>query len=161
MGAAGAGGADEGAGGPGEATFTLTGVPSAVDGAPGVLVTSRVFEMSCEGQVEELRYSEGSSTSKKFACLPGCDLSLRVVLADETSTQQEVSRLWQGKTACEDFLKEGKVTGGEIREWKVAGPNGANVRARYRLLTPPKPKTKTKAPAPAPRSIALPGGLGG
>jgi hypothetical protein len=155
-GAAGAGGAAGGGGGPGEATFTLTGVPSAVDGAPGVLVTSRVFEMSCEGQVEELRYSEGSSTSQKFECVPGCDLSLRIVLADESSSQQEVSRLWQGDTACSDFLKEGKVTGGDVREWKVAGPNGSSVRARYRLKTAPKPK----GPA-APKSIAVPGGLGG
>ena len=158
-GAAGAAAAGAAAGaGPGEATFTLTGVPSAVDGAPGVLVTSRVFEMSCEGQVEELRYSEGSSTSKKFACIPGCDLSLRIVLADETSTQQEVSRLWHGDTACDDFLKEGKVTAGDVHEWKVAGPNGSNVRARYRLSAP-KPKAKPNAPPP-PKSIALPGGLG-
>ena len=157
-GAAGAAAAGAEGAGPGEATFTLTGVPSAVDGAPGVLVTSRVFEISCDGQVEELRYSEGSSTSKKFECLPGCDLSLRIVLADETSTQQEVSRLWHGDTACDDFLKEGKVTAGDVREWKVAGPNGSSVRARYRLSAP-KPKAKPKA-APAPRSIALPGGLG-
>jgi hypothetical protein len=154
-GAAGAAGAAGAGGGPGEATFTLTGVPSAVDGAEGVLVTSRVFEMSCEGQVEELRYSEGSSTSKKFECVPGCDLSLRIVLADAASTQQEVSRLWQGDSACLDFLREGKVTGGDVREWKVAGPNGSSVRARYRLKTAPKPK------GGAPRSISVPGGLGG
>ena len=158
-GAAAAGGAGEEAEAPGAATFTLTGVPSAVDGAPGVLVTSRVFEISCDGQVDELRYSEGGATSKKFGCLPGCDLSLRIVLADETSTQQEVSRTWRGDTACDDFIKDGKATGGDVREWKVAGPNGSSVRARYRLQTPPKSKTKPKAPAP--HSIALPGGLGG
>lgn len=149
-GATGAGG-----GGPGAATFTLIGVPSAVDGAPGVLVSSRIFEMSCEGQIEELRYSEGSSVSKKFECAPGCDLSLRIVLADETGSQQEVSRLWHGDTACDDFLKEGKVTSGAVREWRVTGPNGANVRARYRLIAP-----KSKGSG-APTSIALPGGLGG
>ncbi len=157
--AGGAGGAGEDADAPGAATFTLTGVPSAVDGAPGMLVTSRVFEISCDGQVDELRYSEGGATSKKFSCLPGCDLSLRIVLADQTSTQQEVSRTWRGDTACDDFLKDGKAAAGDVREWKVAGPNGSNVRARYRLQTPPKSKAKPKAPAP--HSIALPGGLGG
>ena len=143
-----------GGGGPGAATFTLIGVPSAVDGAPGVLVTSRIFEMSCEGQVEELRYSEGSSTSKKFKCQPGCELSLRVVLADEAGTQVEKSRVWDGDTACSDFLKEGKVSSGDVREWKVVGPNGSNVRARYRLSAPRKDKA-------LPKSITLPGGLGG
>ena len=71
-GAAGGGG---GGGGPGEETFTLTGVPAAVEGAPGMLVTSRVFEMSCEGESAQLRYSEGSATRQKFECRPGCELS--------------------------------------------------------------------------------------
>jgi hypothetical protein len=156
-GAAEAAGGD--AGGAGASTFTLIGVPSAVDGAPGVLVTSRIFEMTCEGEVEELRYSEGSSTSKKFECVPGCELSLRVLLADEAGSQLEKSRVWDGESACDDFLRDGKVTSGDVREWKVAGPSGSNVRARYRL-TAPKAKAKPKGPPP-PRSIALPGGLGG
>ena len=156
----GGGGRQADGGGPGAATFTLTGVPAAVDGAPGVLVTSRVFEMSCEGQVEELRYSEGSATSQKFECQPGCDLSLRVVLADESGTQiEEVSRVWDGDTACDDFLQDGKLATGDVREWKIAGPNGSNVRARYRLSAPKKDKSKGKRRAPS-RS-ALPGGLGG
>jgi len=154
-GAAGAAGAGGGGGGPGEETFTLTGVPAAVDGAPGILVTSRVFELSCDGAVEELRYSEGSSSKKKFACLPGCDLTLRVVLADASGGQQEVSRLWQGPAACSDFLRDSKAAGGEVREWRVSGPNGSSVRARYQLQRAAKPKA-----APT-RSIALPMGLGG
>jgi len=159
----GATGAAEAAGGGGEAgagasTFTLIGVPSAVEGAPGILVTSRIFEMSCQGEIEELRYSEGSATQKKFDCAPGCELSLRVVLADESGRQLEKSRIWDGQTACDDFLKEGKVASGDVREWTVAGPSGSNVRARYRLVVPPKAKPKKGAPAP--KSIALPGGLG-
>ena len=153
-GAAGAGGAGGagGGGGPGEETFTLTGVPAAVDGAPGMLVTSRVFEVSCEGQSAQLRYSEGSATQQKFECRPGCELNLSIVVATSSGVQRDVGKSWG---ACGDFLREGKRADGEIREWLVSGPDGSTIRARYRVKVAEKPK------GPAAKPVSIPGGLGG
>ena len=150
-GAAGAGGAG-GGGGPGEETFTLTGVPAAVEGAPGMLVTSRVFEVSCEGQTAQLRYSEGSATQQKFECKPGCELTLSIVVATNAGVQRDVGKSWG---TCGEFLSQGKHADGEIREWLVNGPDGSTIHARYRVKVAEKPK------GPAGKPLSIPGGLGG
>jgi ImcF (intracellular multiplication and macrophage-killing)-related protein len=157
--AAGAGGAGGGtAPGSGVASggesFTLTPLPSSVEGAPGHLVTSRSFEMACDASQDEQRYAEGQASPKHFECHPGCELTLRVSVADSASASKEVSKVWQGKAACSEFLSQGQGKAGEIREWRISGPDGSTLRIPYRVKAEEHPRA-------APLAIQIPGGLGG
>jgi hypothetical protein len=158
--AGGAGGAGGAAGAPGSGaasggeSFTLTPMPSSVEGAPGQLVISRIFEMACDANQDELRYSEGAASPKHFECHPGCELTLRVSVASSASASKEVSKVWQGKTACSEFISQGQAKAGEIREWRMAGPDGSTLRLPYRVKLEEHPRAQ-------PLAIQIPGGLGG
>jgi len=111
----------------------LDGLPTTIEGAPGMFVTRQDLRLVCDQGVETFVYRQGTG-SHSFAWTPRCqELSLRIWARNRGGVERELTpRLERrGPLAFPQFLRSGYV-GADRLQWQIQ-TGGLRLQVEYRL----------------------------